>query len=134
MIEGRSTISPYVSSLCLSAVFAVTGCGWWIPKGDPPATDMAAPELQEAIAEVTNRLHKRPDDRWWEQFRSVELNQLMETALRDNPGLKVASARLREAQGLVRVEGARLLPFLDADASLTLTAGAVGGGLNWLGT
>ena len=43
----------------------------------------------------------------------------METALKDNPGLKLASARLREAQGFVRVEGARLLPFLEADASLT---------------
>ena len=49
----------------------------------------------------------------------AELNQLMDTALKDNPGLKLASARLREAQGFVRVEGARLLPFLEADASLT---------------
>lgn len=119
MIQGRSTISAYVSALCLSVLFTVTGCGWWIPKGDPPATYMVAPELQETLAEVTNRLHKWPDDRWWEQFENAELNQLMETALRDNPGLKVASARLREAQGLARVEGARLLPFLDADASLT---------------
>ncbi len=119
MIEGRSTIPPYVSGLCLSIMFGITGCGWWIPKGDPPATYMAAPELQETIEEVTNRLQKWPDDRWWEQFRNVELNRLIETALSDNPGLKVASARLREAQGLVRVEGARLLPFLDADASLT---------------
>lgn len=99
-------------------MLAVTGCGW-IPKGDPPATYMVAPEMQETLAEVTNRLQKWPDDRWWEQFQNAELNQLMETALRDNPGLKVASARLRAAQGLVRVEGARLLPFLDADASLT---------------
>src|SRR5581483_5163953 len=52
-------------------------------------------------------------------FGSPELNRLMEHALRENPGLKAASARLREAQGLVRVEGARLLPFLEADASLT---------------
>jgi NodT family efflux transporter outer membrane factor (OMF) lipoprotein len=60
-----------------------------------------------------------PNDRWWEQFGSPELNGLMELALKDNPGLKGAAARLREAQGVVKVEGARLLPFLDADASLT---------------
>jgi len=119
MIQGRSTIPPYVSGLCLSITFAVTGCGWWIPKGDPPATYLVSPELQETLEEVTNRLDKWPDDRWWEQFENTELNRLMETALRDNPGLKVASARLREAHGLARVEGARLLPFLDADASLT---------------
>jgi NodT family efflux transporter outer membrane factor (OMF) lipoprotein len=119
MIQDRPTNSPYVLGLCLSVMFAVTGCGWWIPKGDQPATYMVSPELQETLAEVTNRLQKWPDDRWWEQFQNPELNQLIETALRDNPGLKVASARLREAQGLARVEGARLLPFLDADASLT---------------
>jgi len=91
----------------------------WIPKGDPPASYIEPPELQETLAEVTHRLQQWPDDRWWEQFQVTELNELMETALKDNPGLKVASARLREAQGLVRVEGARLLPFLEADASLT---------------
>ncbi|HEU4685567.1 MAG TPA: efflux transporter outer membrane subunit [Nitrospira sp.] len=105
-------------SLCFSAVVALSGCAW-IPKGDPPAVYSAPPELKETLAEVTNRLRQWPDERWWEQFQNPELNELMETALRDNPGLKVASARLREAQGLVRVEGARLLPFLEADASLT---------------
>jgi NodT family efflux transporter outer membrane factor (OMF) lipoprotein len=90
-----------------------------IPKGDPPADYLEPPEMKETLAEVTSRLQQWPEDRWWEQFGSPDLNRLMEAALRDNPGLKVASARLREAQGLVKVEGARLLPFLDADASLT---------------
>jgi len=100
------------------ATSITSGCAW-IPKGDPPATYLEPPELKETLAEVTSRLQRWPDDRWWEQFKISELNQLMEQALKDNPGLKVASARLREAQGLVRVEGARLLPFLEADASLT---------------
>lgn len=91
----------------------------WIPPGDPPAELIEPPEMKETLAEVASRLQQWPDDRWWEQFGNPELNQLTETALKDNPGLKVASARLREAQGLVNVEGARLLPFLDADASLT---------------
>lgn len=104
--------------LLITVVLVASGCAW-IPPGDPPAPYLDPPELKETLAEVTNRLQQWPEDRWWEQFNSPELNQLMETALRDNPGLKVASARLREAQGLVRVEGARLLPFLEADASLT---------------
>ena len=101
------------------AVFwMVSGCAW-IPKGDPPAAYIEPPELKETLAEVTSRLHNWPEDHWWELFGNPELNQLVETALKDNPGLKRAAARLREAQGLVRVEGARLLPFLEADASLT---------------
>lgn len=119
MIDDRSPLAPYTSALGLAVLVAVTGCSWWIPKGDPPATYLAAPELEETLEDVTNRLHHWPDDRWWEQFHNAELTRLMETALHDNPGLKEASARLRAAHGLARVEGARLLPFLEADASLT---------------
>ncbi|MDF0650075.1 MAG: efflux transporter outer membrane subunit [Nitrospira sp.] len=121
MSHGRPTLSrSSASALGLLVLVAVTGCEWWIPKGEPPATYLEPPELQETLEEVTHRLHQWPDeDRWWDQFHNAELTRLIETALRDNPGLKVASARLREAQGLARVEGARLLPFLEADASLT---------------
>lgn len=102
----------------LALAFSLSSCAW-IPKGDPPAEYLEPPELKETLAEVTNRLAQWPEDRWWEAFQNPELNRIMETALSDNPSLKRASARLREAQGLVRVEGARLLPFLEADASLT---------------
>ena len=91
----------------------------WIPPGDPPATYLEPPEMKETLAEVTSRLQQWPEDRWWKQFENPELNELMETALKDNPGLKLASARLREAEALVKVEGARLLPFLEADAALS---------------
>lgn len=107
-----------VKQLLWSLLLLMGGCAW-IPSGDPPAEFLEPPEMKETLAEVTSRLGHWPEDRWWEQFGSPELNQLEDTALKDNPGLKVASARLREAQSLVRVEGARLLPFLDADASLT---------------
>jgi NodT family efflux transporter outer membrane factor (OMF) lipoprotein len=94
------------------------GCAW-IPPGNPPAEYLEPPEMQETLAEITNRLQQWPEDRWWEQFDNPELNALIEQALKDNPGLKKASARLQQAQSLVKVEGARLLPFLEADASLT---------------
>lgn len=116
--EIRTTASRLLGTVALATVLTTAGCAW-IPKGDPPAEYVEPPEMKETLAEVTSRLQKWPDDRWWEQFGNTELNQLMETALKDNPGLKLASARLREAQGMVRVEGARLLPFLEADASLT---------------
>ncbi len=114
----RRQIRPSMHHLLWSLLLLVGGCAW-IPSGDPPAEFLEPPEMKETLVEVTNRLQQWPDDRWWEQFGSPDLNQFMETALKDNPGLKVASARLREAKGLVDVEGARLLPFLDADASLT---------------
>lgn len=115
----RTAVRSSLVAAGACALLIAAGCAWWIPKGDPPAAYLDTPELKETIEEVSSRLQKWPDDRWWEQFENPELNGLMEQALKDNPGLKAASARLREAQALVRVEGARLLPFLEADASLT---------------
>lgn len=111
--RDRSTIMFLLVGLVLG-----TSCAWF-PPADHSAEYVEAPEMVETLAEIQNRLDHWPEDQWWKQFKSLELNELMDLALRDNPGLKVANARLHEAQGLVRVEGARLLPFLDADASLT---------------
>ncbi len=106
------------SELAIILLLFFAGCAW-IPKGDPPAEYLEAPEMTETLVEVTSRLQQWPEDRWWEQFDNQELNELMETALKDHPGLKQATARLHQAEALVKVEGARLLPFLEADASLT---------------
>jgi outer membrane protein TolC len=43
----------------------------------------------------------------------------LKLALRDNPGLKKAYARLGEADSVAQVEGARLLPWLDAENTFT---------------
>lgn len=112
------TIRRVQSWLRLGCMLLLTGCAW-IPPGNPPAEYLETPEMTETLAEITNRLQQWPEDRWWEQFGNPELNEVIETALRDNPGLKQASARLRQAEALVKVEGARLLPFLEADASLS---------------
>lgn len=116
--ECGNSFMQIAGSLFAGTLLIASGCAW-IPKGDLPAEYLEPPEMKETLAEVTSRLQQWPDDQWWKQFGNPELNELIETALKDNPGLKVASARLREAEGLVKVEGARLLPFLEADASLT---------------
>ena len=113
-VSARRIVLATVFGWCLFA----SSCAW-IPAGDPPAEYLEPPEMKETLSEVTSRLQQWPEDRWWVQFGNPELDSLIETALKDNPGLKQASARLRQAQALVKVEGARLLPFLEADASLT---------------
>jgi len=109
------------SFILLTSYLLYTGCAW-LGDDKERAQLLEPPGMEETVAEAasgTVGLRQWPEDRWWERFGSPELNRLMELALKENPGLKAASARLREAEGLVRVEGARLLPFLDADASLT---------------
>ncbi len=104
--------------LSLGWVLLFPGCAF-IPTGDRPAEYMDPPEIKATLHEVEARLQQWPEDRWWEEFENPELTDLIEIALENNPGLKQASARLRQAQALVKVEGARLLPFLEADASVT---------------
>ncbi|MBA5876094.1 MAG: efflux transporter outer membrane subunit [Nitrospira sp. CR1.2] len=118
MTAGRTGMDRLWIALGLGGALWFGGCAW-IPQGEAPAEYLEPPEIHETLSEVTRRLQEWPEDRWWEQFGSQELNGLITGALKDNPGLKQASARLRQAQALVKVEGARLLPFLEADASLT---------------
>ena len=95
----------------------------WIPSGDKPAEFLQPPSMEHTLShtghgESLAAASHWPPERWWREFGSPELNGLMDAALKENVGLKVAAARLRQAQALVRVEGARLLPFLDAAAGL----------------
>lgn len=97
----------------------MSGCAW-IPPGDKPAELISASSMAHALPDTGKPLAAAhwPPERWWREFGSTELNGLMDAALKGNIRLKVAAARLRQAQALVRVEGARLLPFLDAAAGL----------------
>jgi len=98
----------------------------WIPPGDKPAQFLHSPSMDHALSHTgRDEPHAPaghwPPERWWREFGSSELNGLMDVALKDNVGLKVAAARLRQAQAMVRVEGARLLPFLDAEVEFENT-------------
>ncbi|CAI8948620.1 efflux transporter outer membrane subunit [Methylocaldum szegediense] len=105
------------------ALFLIGGCAW-IPSGGQRAEfTQTPPDMAQKLSAVRGdeSLKVRPswpNNRWWLQFGSSELNYLMDMALKDNPGVKAAAARLREAEGFARVEGARLLPFLDAEAEV----------------
>ncbi|WP_020565069.1 efflux transporter outer membrane subunit [Methylosarcina fibrata] len=106
----------------IGCLFLISGCAW-IPEGDKPAEFMTAPSMDHALSEfhekqATASLERWPNERWWQEFGSSELNSLMANGLKDNPGLKAASDRVREAEALARVEGSRLLPFIDADADV----------------
>ncbi|MDD2658700.1 MAG: efflux transporter outer membrane subunit [Methylococcales bacterium] len=109
----------FLSGFYIGALLMTSGCAW-IPSGDKPAVFMKTPDMKHMLSysdrnESIAVKGRWPHERWWRDFGSPELNRLMVIALKDNIGLKVAAARLRQAQALVKVEGARLLPFLDAE-------------------
>ena len=98
----------------------LAGCAW-MPSGTERAEFQAPPPMERTLSQVgrqerTGSDRAWPDDQWWRQFGSLELDRVMDVALVNNPGLRKAYARLGEAQSLAQVEGAKLLPWLDSDA------------------
>jgi NodT family efflux transporter outer membrane factor (OMF) lipoprotein len=101
-------------------VLLLSGCAW-MPPGGEHAEFMEPPPMERTLSKASRQgaataVNAWPDDQWWRQFRSADLDRIMDIALRDNPGLKKAYDRLIEAGAVADVEGARLLPWLDADA------------------
>jgi NodT family efflux transporter outer membrane factor (OMF) lipoprotein len=50
---------------------------------------------------------------WWNAFGSMELQGLVERALKGSPDLAIATERVRQAEAQVRISGASLFPTLD---------------------
>lgn len=60
-----------------------------------------------------------PADGWWKSYGDAQLAQLIDEGIAGSPDLAAAAARVRTAQGLAQAAGAKLLPSLDANASVT---------------
>ena len=60
-----------------------------------------------------------PGEGWWTHYSDSQLDQLISEGLADSPDLAAAAARFRRAQGLAQAAGAKLLPTIDANASVT---------------
>lgn len=58
---------------------------------------------------------------WWHIFGDSQLNRLVSTSLNNNPDMKVALLRIREARERLRVSQASLLPSADANAGWGLS-------------
>lgn len=57
--------------------------------------------------------------RWWEQFGDATLNELIETALRENRDVRIAAARVDEFGGRLAVARSALFPQVAASADAT---------------
>ena len=80
---------------------------------EPPAMDRTLARSGAPVGSQTDA--GWPTEEWWRRFRSPELDRIVERALADNQSLKKADDTLRRAEAFSEIEGARLLPFLNAD-------------------
>lgn len=79
-----------------------------------------APRMERTIAASgvvsAGRDRSWPREEWWRGFKNADLNRIVDKALSDNQNLRKANDTLAEADAVVRVAQARLLPALQADA------------------
>src|SRR4051812_10658936 len=94
----RTSLAALVGALVLA------GCadmGHIAPESHVlPANALAA---GAAIRAAVTETAAWPKDAWWKAFGDPQLDRLMTAALADNPSLKVAAARVRQAEALAGV-------------------------------
>ena len=100
-------------------------------------TGYEKPDLNLDVPDKYTETRPGPDSAlppldWWRGFRSHELTLLMEEAQTANLDIAAAVARIQQADALVRIANASLLPTLDSNFTATrqraATAGGRGGG------
>jgi len=107
----------------LAALVSVSLAGCQLaPEHAPPVT--ASPQAWRESSVTTNW----PGADWWRGFQSSELDQLLKDAEAHNDDLLAAEARVREADGELRIAGAALLPTvgLSSDAGELKTVNMIG--------
>ncbi len=62
-----------------------------------------------------------PDTRWWQAYGDPQLDALVDAALAGNPDLRLARARVAQAEGYAQSAEAATLPRLDAEAGFQRT-------------
>ncbi len=104
---------------CIFLVLAGCTVG---PDYRPPSFDVL-PAWSEAPAAADT-----PADEgfaWWARFGDAQLTALVDRALEQNLDLRIAAARVREAQALRRVVAADLWPTVDAKVDGSVATGSM---------
>jgi outer membrane protein, multidrug efflux system len=79
-------------------------------ESGPPSADLAA--SSSAAASLG-------DEKWWEVFQDKELQGLIRTALKNNYDVRIAAARVLEAQAQLGITRADQLPSLGVGGNIT---------------
>lgn len=93
-----------------------TGCQQLAPRKQADlkqVADTAPPEWTASMPKVTGQVATG----WLADFHSSELKRLVDQAIAANRDLRVAAARVREAQAQAKAAGANLYPQVDGDFS-----------------
>jgi NodT family efflux transporter outer membrane factor (OMF) lipoprotein len=110
----------------------------------PQAQPLSASQVDQGAAVRTAAQNAAwPGDSWWQAWHDPQLDQLIAAALRDNPTMAGAAARVRYAAALAQQARADTQPQLNLEASVARERwpdnyfygpGALGGASTWNNT
>lgn len=128
MSNSRTVPQSQARRIALTATFVLAGCSLG-PTGEPPAIsapahygENALPTQTATAGGVAQRYDAdaQPVPQWWRQFRSPQLDALVEEGLKNSPTLAATEKTLAGAHEQLRAQiGASLLPTIDAGAQAT---------------
>ena len=105
----KQLIRLYLALLALSlAACQMVGPDYFRPKQALPVSYQEA-QATDAAAVMSNQ--------WWTLYNDEVLNELIAKASKNNTDLKIAVARIEEADGYMREVGAALFPQVNLDSS-----------------
>ena len=118
MMQYKISNNINMKLICLAVTAALlTGCQSIWPDYLRPKLDVPAQysEPTNQTADATNQV----SNSWWTLYQDPILNDLVAKALVNNTDIKLAVARIAEADAVMREVGAALFPRVDLDASAT---------------
>lgn len=123
-------IKNLASLLGLAA--AMTGCGLFGPTYSKPNTEDPKSFPSRDILATTESANL-PMLSWWKSFNDPQLNQLIESALRNNNNIQAAIGNIVAAQGQLRSVQFAWIPTATANAAYS-SKSFIGEGYNFAGT
>jgi len=108
--------TPAAGTLAVMAALVLAGCAG-MGNIQPQSHTLPANSLKSGAAISAAAPVAWPTEAWWEALGDAQLNRLVTVAVADSPTLKVAEARVRQADAIAGVARAATLPRVDATAS-----------------
>ncbi|MGE5526361.1 MAG: efflux transporter outer membrane subunit [Rhodospirillaceae bacterium] len=101
-------------TLTFALVAALSGCAAVGPDYQRPALDLPGAYPENAPAQST-ALAVSAD--WWKSYNDALLNDLVAAGLANNSDIRLAAARIEEAEAVLREANALFFPEIDASAA-----------------
>src|SRR5262249_10384905 len=122
MRMGRAFLAGLLVSLALSCLAACTvGPDYKRPAVTVPTAyrGASAPAASSSLDKSNAANASLADEKWWEVFEDKELQGLIRTALENNYDIRIAAARVLEAQAQLGITRADQLPSLGVGGNIT---------------